>query len=206
MKLIRITFTNIDVSGYSPPVIEFLGIPILFEYDESTTVGDLFRSIFNSFPEKEAFQYQDDESLFEHFILENNGVRRFFVDMNVNLSKVVTYIKPSDNTLLLYWFSRPGGGYAVMEEDGLRFEIRTNEENHKYVPHVHAKYGNQEISIKISDAKIIAGTMSGVKARRAQKLVELNREYLQRQWDDHETGFRIPSQIKLKKNEKPREA
>ena len=187
---------------YSASIIDFLGIPIMFEYDEFTSVGDLFRYIFRIFPEQDAFQYQDDEILFEHFIVENNGFRRFFNSMDANLSNVIEYLNPSDNTLLLYWFSRPGGGYSVMDEEGMRFEIRTNEEIHKHMPHVHAKYGNQEISIRLSDSNIIAGKMSAIKARKAQKLVEKNRDYLQRQWDDHETGFRIPSQIKLKKNKK----
>lgn len=196
-KTVHISFTNDVDQEYSNEVNSFLKTTISFEFNETTTTGDLFRYIFSIFPEKDAFQYQFDEDLFEHFILKNHGLSRSFNGMDANFSKMIEYIQPANDTLLIYWFSRPGGGFGVLEEDGLWFEIRPKEANHQYTPHVHAKYGKQQISIRIADGELLAGKMNKIKELKARKLVKKNREYLQKQWDECQHGFRIPPRINL---------
>ena len=46
----------------------------------------------------------------------------------------------------------------VGKQNGVVFEIRTNEQNHS-LPHVHAAYGEYNISIDIESGKILAGRL-----------------------------------------------
>lgn len=64
---------------------------------------------------------------------------------------------------------------------GIKFEVRTNEMNHSR-PHVHAKYGEYEVSIDIYNAEILAGNLPNKKQKIAIDWVSANKEKLLNEW------------------------
>lgn len=69
----------------------------------------------------------------------------------------------------------------IGEEKGISFVIRSNEQNHS-TPHVHAIYGDYQVSIRISDAEILAGNLPKKNQRTAQDWVRKHREQLLGDW------------------------
>ena len=66
--------------------------------------------------------------------------------------------------------------------EGVEFSIRTNEANHT-IPHVHAKYGEYEISISLEDGRILAGNLPPKRTAIATKWVQGNKEKLMTSWN-----------------------
>lgn len=54
----------------------------------------------------------------------------------------------------------------INHQNGILFEIRSNEGNHA-TPHVHAKYGEYSISISIIDGKVLDGNLPKKKEKEA---------------------------------------
>lgn len=71
----------------------------------------------------------------------------------------------------------------VGNENGIRFSIRTNEQNHS-LPHVHAQYGNYNISIEIATGNILAGNLPKKNQKAAVEWVLQNRNKLLNDWKD----------------------
>ena len=69
----------------------------------------------------------------------------------------------------------------VGEENGIIFQVRSNEKNHS-VPHVHASYGEFSISISIEDGSILAGNLPRKNQKIAQKWVIENKDRLLNDW------------------------
>ena len=67
--------------------------------------------------------------------------------------------------------------------EGVEFSIRTNEANHT-IPHVHAKYGEYEISISLEDGRILAGNLPPKRTAIATKWVQSNKEKLMTSWNN----------------------
>lgn len=73
---------------------------------------------------------------------------------------------------------------TVERTHGIRFEIRTKEQGHN-VPHCHACYGGQNISISLLDFSILAGNIPSQKARFAVMWTKDNIEVLKAHWNGH---------------------
>lgn len=69
----------------------------------------------------------------------------------------------------------------VGEEKGVIFEIRTNEQNHS-LPHVHAAYGEYNISINIESGEVLAGKLPKKNQRIAVDWVLSHKEKLMTDW------------------------
>lgn len=65
--------------------------------------------------------------------------------------------------------------------NGVKFIVHTIEQNH-VVPHVHAEYGEYQISIAINNQEILAGNLPNKQQKIAQKWVREHREELLSQW------------------------
>jgi hypothetical protein len=72
----------------------------------------------------------------------------------------------------------------VERTHGIRFEIRPKENGHN-VPHCHASYQGQEVSISLLDGEVIAGNIPKQKQRFATDWVKRNLPVLQSCWDKH---------------------
>lgn len=69
----------------------------------------------------------------------------------------------------------------VGRENGVVFEIRTNEKNHS-LPHVHAAYGEYSISIDIVSGKVLAGRLPKKKQKTAVDWVLAHKDKLLGDW------------------------
>ncbi|MDD4375548.1 MAG: DUF4160 domain-containing protein [Clostridia bacterium] len=111
----------------------------------------------------------DDWSILE-FAKQNNPCQTFSImDMtnnkcqykklisgNCSLFKALKYLNiPNYEVNLLF---QPGGIGAMYDDFfGITFFTHANEENHKYVPHIHTKYQNREASYSLLNFKKITG-------------------------------------------------
>lgn len=69
--------------------------------------------------------------------------------------------------------------------DGISFTVRSNEGNH-VVPHVHAQYGEYNVSVEISDeARILAGNLPPKNCRKAQAWVREHQDKLMNDWNHY---------------------
>ena len=69
----------------------------------------------------------------------------------------------------------------VGSENGIKFSIRTNEQNHS-LPHVHAEYGEHNISIEIANGNILAGNLPKKNQKIAVEWVLKNKDKLLNDW------------------------
>ena len=73
---------------------------------------------------------------------------------------------------------------TVERTHGIRFEIRPKENGHN-VPHCHASYQGQEISISLLDGEVIAGNIPKQQQRFATTWVKRNLPVLQSCWNKY---------------------
>jgi hypothetical protein len=57
-----------------------------------------------------------------------------------------------------------------------------DDERHK-MPHIHAKYQGQDVSVSIVDAEVLAGSIPQAKLRLVQAWIEIHREALLADWE-----------------------
>lgn len=65
---------------------------------------------------------------------------------------------------------------------GILFFVHSNEANHS-VPHIHAKYGEYEISIEIATSKVLCGNIPVKQQKTAISWVCKNKEKLLNEWN-----------------------
>ena len=73
---------------------------------------------------------------------------------------------------------------TVERTHGIQFEIRPKEQGHN-VPHCHACYENQNISISLLDFSVLAGNIPSQKARFAVRWVSDNIDILKPYWNKY---------------------
>ena len=71
----------------------------------------------------------------------------------------------------------------VGEIVSVEFSVRSNEGNHA-IPHVHAAYGEDNISIAIESGEILAGNLPGKKQKKAVEWVMSHQQQLLNQWKE----------------------
>lgn len=72
----------------------------------------------------------------------------------------------------------------VGKEYGVEFIVHTNEQNHN-LSHIHAKYGEYEITIAIESGKVLAGNLPPKQTRIAQRWVKNNQAKLRNDWNKY---------------------
>ena len=73
---------------------------------------------------------------------------------------------------------------TVERTHGIRFEIRPKEDE-RHVPHCHAHYQGQNVSISLVDYSVLAGSIPKDKQRFAVMWVQHNLDVLQKHWDKY---------------------
>lgn len=73
---------------------------------------------------------------------------------------------------------------TVYRMQGVRFEIRPAEMGHN-VPHCHASYQGQNVSISLVDFSVLAGNIPKMKQGFAQGFVKANREVFKKFWNEY---------------------
>jgi hypothetical protein len=71
----------------------------------------------------------------------------------------------------------------VGKRNGVQFVVHSNEANHS-IPHIHAKYGEFEVSISLKDGAILAGNLPKKQVKVAQEWVASHKAELENQWKD----------------------
>lgn len=71
----------------------------------------------------------------------------------------------------------------VGNQNGIEFSVRSNEGNH-VIPHVHAKYGEYEISIAIETGDVLAGNLPNKRTAIAQNWVLSHKSDLLTKWNE----------------------
>lgn len=71
----------------------------------------------------------------------------------------------------------------VGESNGVKFEVRTREQNHT-IPHIHAAYGEYSTSIAIETGEVLAGNLPKKQQKDAVEWVLNKKEYLLGKWKD----------------------
>lgn len=79
----------------------------------------------------------------------------------------------------------------VAFENSITYVIHTNEQGHNK-PHLHAQYQDREIVVEIPTGSILAGNLSGKKAKMASEWVVANADILSQKWNDLTNGIKIP--------------
>ena len=72
----------------------------------------------------------------------------------------------------------------VGKQDGITFIVHSNEQNHT-IPHVHAQYGEYEVSIAIESGEVLAGNLPSKNLKKAIKWVLGHQTKLQSDWSNY---------------------
>lgn len=81
----------------------------------------------------------------------------------------------------------PSNAYEYARENGVVYFFHTAERGHRDYPHVHAKYGDEEISVYFSDFHIV-GKMKHPVRKKALRYIKGNVEKLTEEWNRIQTG------------------
>lgn len=85
-------------------------------------------------------------------------------------------------------------------KDGIVIEIRNKEEGHN-IPHIHASYQGENISISLIDGKILAGNLPKRNAKIAVEWVMENMDLLRGKWENKHGIIKFPDMnIKISSN------
>ena len=68
-------------------------------------------------------------------------------------------------------------------KEGIVIDIRPKEQGHN-IPHIHARYQGEEISVSLLDGSIMAGNLSNKNAKIVVAYVLQNKEKLLNEWTD----------------------
>jgi hypothetical protein len=80
---------------------------------------------------------------------------------------------------------------SILEEDGIKFIIHTEEYVHLGQPHVHAKYSGEEIKIDIGSLNVTGCFKNRKKEKRAIDAVKKHKECLMRKWTELVCGLKV---------------
>lgn len=84
----------------------------------------------------------------------------------------------------------------VGKVNGIVFSVRSNEMNHT-IPHIHAKYGEYEISVSIKNGEVLAGNLPNKNQKIAVKWVLENKEKLLSDWSNLSLSCDVPGTITM---------
>ena len=70
----------------------------------------------------------------------------------------------------------------IGQENGIKFVVHSNEKNHAR-PHIHAEYGEYEVSIAIDNQEVLAGNLPKKNIIIAQNWVKEHQKELMEEWN-----------------------
>ena len=76
-------------------------------------------------------------------------------------------------------------------ENGITYIIHTNESGKHNLPHLHAKYQNDEVVIELKTGKILTGSLNKTQLKRASDWVVKNDELVCKRWNELTKGIRV---------------
>lgn len=95
---------------------------------------------------------------------------------------------PQEGDAIVYQSAiAPSNAYEYARENGIVYFFHTTEQGHRDYPHIHAKHGDEEISVYFSDFHIV-GTMKPPIRKKALRYIKGNVEKLTKEWNRIQTG------------------
>lgn len=119
--------------------------------------------------------------------IDNYNSRRNLITGQCLLLKSLEYLNIHNNVTLIFEL----GGRGAMYDDvcGVIFFTHANEENHKYSPHIHTSYKNEEASYSLINFKKIAGANYPTKIDKIiSEKIKSEKKVLQQFWLDTTNG------------------
>lgn len=116
-----------------------------------------------------------------------NDTVRYFTKTNNSLLELIDYLKINYDSVVLYCTGGIGGMYQSI--DGVSYFTHSNEENHKFTPHIHTEYKNKTASYRIADGEKLEGDVYPGKVEKMIKNKILSeKERLLKFWLDTTNG------------------
>lgn len=82
----------------------------------------------------------------------------------------------------------------IAKINGIKFEVRTNEQSGHHRPHLHVSTSGASMSVAIDDGEILAysGKISPAQKKMAREWMEKNRGLVESKWNEFSNGIQIP--------------
>lgn len=153
-----------------------------FYYTPFTKTKKLLETIYEKSWSNDPFQ-----EVIKHYYVYKNG-EQLLPDVNSRLSKLIGYLNCEDilNIEYVIW---NGIGASIDEDDGIRYFYHTKELRH--VPHIHAKYQDEEISIDILTLKVKGQFKNSKKQKKAVRYVKKNEKMLLDMYNKKTNGIHV---------------
>ena len=81
----------------------------------------------------------------------------------------------------------------IAKINGIKFEVRTNEQSGHHRPHLHVSTSSASMSVAIDDGEILTctGKISPAQKKMAKEWMEKNRGLVESKWNDFSNGVKI---------------
>lgn len=81
----------------------------------------------------------------------------------------------------------------IEKKNGIKFEVRTNEQSSHHRPHLHVSTSSASMSIAIDNGEILAcsGKISPPQKKMAKEWMEKNRGFVESKWNELSNGIKI---------------
>ncbi|MDD4796605.1 MAG: DUF4160 domain-containing protein [Eubacteriales bacterium] len=182
---------------YSPSNLKLIA-ERLFSYEENYTIYDLinfFLSDIDTYKEQHLVGLHYDFNIEDLYIFDGTRYRNLW-DACAKIETLFNYLHLGDTIILALQPESHGGGASVGTLDGITFYFNSNESNHLYTPHVHACYGEYEISIGLKPILILAGRFpSRSKKQKALKYIHKHQLELLQGWRDMTNGISVNREL-----------
>lgn len=171
------------------PLSEKINSSMDFSYDEDTRIEDLIKAVKAHIWGNPNFAVEEFNTSFAFVV---NGERLYPQTYQLNFSHLLyKYLDPNHcgEITLSILVSHDAG--AVAFEYPLRFYVNSHEAGRHNEPHVHVRDNGYEYeaSIRISDGKILAGTLPKKLARIAKKKILSEQNYFYKCWNTQTDGL-----------------
>ena len=102
-----------------------------------------------------------------------------------------------EKKLLLEWdmILRNITDFVVVKRiNGIKFEVRTDEQSGHHRPHLHVTTPSASLSIAIDDGEILAksGKISPLQIKMAKDWIKKNNTFISEKWKEFSNGIEIP--------------
>ena len=122
------------------------------------------------------------------FQIAHNG-NFYQLDYSGKLSQLITFLGDPTSINLEYVIGLPGG-LGIEQKNGITYFLHTKELRH--IPHIHARYQGEELSIEILTLKVRGSYKNRKKQKEALNYVAANANRLLAEYNLKTNGIHIP--------------
>ena len=160
-----------------------------FQYSDTTTIKEALRAILQRIEcdDPDILEVNENSIHFTH-----NGERYWVQDKNANLANlIVKYLDPSQCGIVSVQILVSADAGAAACEEGLRYFVHSHEAGKHNEPHIHVRDTEHEyeVSLAISDGRVLAGTMPRKMLKKAQKKIAADKAYFYNCWSTMTDGL-----------------